>query len=650
MTSTAQVELHAERGTRHAFVVVGMHRSGTSAMTRTLSLLGATLPSNLMPPLEFNNEAGFWESQLVANLNDEILQALDSEWDDVFALRPREYLSNFDGVYIGRAVETLEEEFNGSELVVLKDPRISVLSSFWNRALRKAGYTTHYIVMVRNPLEVAESLRARDGFPFEKSLLLWSSYMVAVDRDTRHCQRTFVSYDQLMANWRVVRDKIESDARLPFPRDTAAASIEIDRHLQKRLRHNRATVEDLFSSPNVPDQTKTLYRTFLDACNGADVDCDAVDAIEAELAKIDSLMGPVLADLKSRARTLAKDVGELNQAEAEARNQAESLTQELAIERSAREAEELELRRLIESKSDELAAEHALRQTDAEINLHLASENSQLAGQLAAAQEQAHLRLSELSLTKTELDSAKTELDSVKTELVSIKTQLDSVKTELDSKTSEIAQLTDQVAESQDQARGYLSELNDSRKQLENLERVNADKDRLTKQLEAKNSELGTAVKLNEALIEENRCQMATILDQLQNSEIELAAKKKDVGSITSRLAITDEELRHARGEISILNRAMRDSEGTVTAKERQLRWLRLVNEVVNASTRGWRALLPPTWRRRRQLEALRLRGLFDARAYLQRYSDVVEAGADPLNHYIVHGMVEGRQADISLD
>jgi len=215
---------------RRAFVVVGMHRSGTSAMTRTLSLLGATLPARLTAPRN-DNEAGFWEPWMVALLNDEILEALDSDWDDVFAFRPKRYLSNFDGVYLARAIELLEQEFNGSELIVLKDPRISVLTTFWERALRQAGYSTHYVVMVRNPLEVAESLRARDGFPREKSFLLWSSYMIAIDRDTCGYPRTFVSYDQLMGDWRGVRRRIETGTGVPFPRDTAAAAIEIDRFL-----------------------------------------------------------------------------------------------------------------------------------------------------------------------------------------------------------------------------------------------------------------------------------------------------------------------------------------------------------------------------------------------------------------------------------
>ena len=164
--STASMEIQAARPVpaRRAFVVLGMHRSGTSAMTRMLSLLGARLPTELLKPAA-DNKAGFWEPQKVANLNDEILQALDSDWDDVFAFRPREYLSNFDRFYLGRATELLEQEFDGSEVIVLKDPRISVLTAFWDRALRELNYVPHYVVMVRNPLEVAESLRARNGFP-----------------------------------------------------------------------------------------------------------------------------------------------------------------------------------------------------------------------------------------------------------------------------------------------------------------------------------------------------------------------------------------------------------------------------------------------------------------------------------------------------
>ena len=44
---------------RRCLLVLGMHRSGTSALTRVLNLLGADLPATLAPPAD-DNETGFW--------------------------------------------------------------------------------------------------------------------------------------------------------------------------------------------------------------------------------------------------------------------------------------------------------------------------------------------------------------------------------------------------------------------------------------------------------------------------------------------------------------------------------------------------------------------------------------------------------------
>ena len=60
---------------RKALLVLGMHRSGTSAITRVLSLLGADLPQSLMPPAAGDNVRGYWESVEIAALHDELLAA-----------------------------------------------------------------------------------------------------------------------------------------------------------------------------------------------------------------------------------------------------------------------------------------------------------------------------------------------------------------------------------------------------------------------------------------------------------------------------------------------------------------------------------------------------------------------------------------------
>ncbi len=74
---------------RTAILVTGMHRSGTSALARTLSLMGAALPDELVPPNPGNPD-GHWEPQGMVDLNDRMLADagsdlysmvdVDSEW------------------------------------------------------------------------------------------------------------------------------------------------------------------------------------------------------------------------------------------------------------------------------------------------------------------------------------------------------------------------------------------------------------------------------------------------------------------------------------------------------------------------------------------------------------------------------------------
>ena len=54
--------------TRKVILVLGMHRSGTSAVTRCLNLLGAEIGSKLLPPAE-DNRSGFWEHADVVSIH-----------------------------------------------------------------------------------------------------------------------------------------------------------------------------------------------------------------------------------------------------------------------------------------------------------------------------------------------------------------------------------------------------------------------------------------------------------------------------------------------------------------------------------------------------------------------------------------------------
>src|SRR6266446_5884678 len=108
---------------RVALVVCGMHRTGTSAVARTFSLLGASLPDRLVPPNE-GNPKGHWEPEKVVALNDQMLQAAGSDLYSVVDFDPAWFAAPGAADYLEAARGVLRQEYGDSRFIVVKDPRI----------------------------------------------------------------------------------------------------------------------------------------------------------------------------------------------------------------------------------------------------------------------------------------------------------------------------------------------------------------------------------------------------------------------------------------------------------------------------------------------------------------------------------------------
>ena len=65
-----------------AILILGMHRSGTSALTRVLNLCGVDLGTRLIPPAAGNNENGFWEHVDAVDMHERLLLQLGRSWSD----------------------------------------------------------------------------------------------------------------------------------------------------------------------------------------------------------------------------------------------------------------------------------------------------------------------------------------------------------------------------------------------------------------------------------------------------------------------------------------------------------------------------------------------------------------------------------------
>ncbi|MBZ9890185.1 hypothetical protein LB559_19865 [Mesorhizobium sp. BR1-1-3] len=235
---------------RTAIVVVGMHRSGTSALARVLSLLGATLPRNLNPA-GLGNEIGHWEPEAAVRLNDQILDLAESPVNDVQG-PAGEWLQRPEALaFVDRLADLIADEYGDDPLFVLKDPRIALLFPLWRVALGRLKIRCATVVISRNPVEVALSLAKRQGvagdwqsWPLERGGLLWLRYNLAAEEYTRGVDRAFCDYSKLLEDWRAVVRRLGDELNIAWPKSIPDAASEIDGFLSRDRRHHQEP-EDL---------------------------------------------------------------------------------------------------------------------------------------------------------------------------------------------------------------------------------------------------------------------------------------------------------------------------------------------------------------------------------------------------------------------
>jgi hypothetical protein len=218
---------HTPRPERLAVVVLGMHRSGTSALTRMINLLGAQLPQRMIPPSARSNPSGHWESRAIQELNDEVLAVLGSRWDDWRPVTALECGGSALEPARRRAVDLLHDEFQGAPLFVLKDPRICRLLPFWRDVLARFGASPRYVLVWRDPDAVCASLHRRNRLEPAESRLMWLRHVLDAEFHSRGARRSLVSYRALLADWRAVAEQMSAELGITWPhRAHATPAIE----------------------------------------------------------------------------------------------------------------------------------------------------------------------------------------------------------------------------------------------------------------------------------------------------------------------------------------------------------------------------------------------------------------------------------------
>ena len=301
--------------------IAGMHRAGTSMVARLLEGCGLDLggAANFAPPAPDNRD-GYWEDLRFLALNERILDRFQGAWD-----HPPAFPKGWE------ASAQVEPELRDASALVQtrsepwgwKDPRNSLTLPFWRRLLPGL----RVVVCVRNPLEVADSLRAR-GYTSERfGLALWESYHCAIEDTVDSSFGLFTHYESFLADPGAELERVLGFLAL---KPSAGVREAVLSAASPGARHQRRTSAEVEAS-GLSAEGKRLYGALCDRS------------------------GPVYAQVRQREPSAQSPAPPAPRDEAAPRGLAEQLAEVMAV-LEAREVELSSIKPVLVARNEEVAS------------------------------------------------------------------------------------------------------------------------------------------------------------------------------------------------------------------------------------------------------------------------------------------------------
>ena len=236
-----------------------MHRSGTSALARGLQMLGVYLGNDFLSP-QPDNPTGYWEDKNIYEINERLLAVFGLKWEDVALIDDARWHEQAVEPLLAEAVQYLRSQYASHLLWGFKDPRTIRLLPFWRSALHRLEIDECYLVVIRNPRSVANSLMRRHGMDAVTAHLLWLVYVVpnlGLIADRRFI---VADYDLVMADPRRELERIALGLNIPL-NDTNKAGVDqfASNFLDANLRHSFFNASDFELGLNLPPLTREAY-------------------------------------------------------------------------------------------------------------------------------------------------------------------------------------------------------------------------------------------------------------------------------------------------------------------------------------------------------------------------------------------------------
>lgn len=611
-----EIEVHnagRQVSKRQAVLVPGMHRSGSSALSGMLAMLGAQPPRSLMPPTK-DNPRGYWESVVLMGFHDEIFASAGTGWSDWGQFNPTWMESPIAEDFRERLPAILEQEYGQARLLLVKDPRVCRLLPFWLQALSALDITPKIVLPLRHPMEVARSLGVRDDLGRHHSQLMWLRHVLDAEFSSRGCERVLVSYADILADWRMQATRIGETLDIKWPRWSGSSQAEIDAFLVADLRHHAANNGDNVGSSELAGWPAEVYQALLQlAAAGPETRTamDRLDNIREELNRSGAIYAPVVHETEKRLERKLDDLAasyELSQRDGEAsRNLVAGLQNDVAS-----------LHETLSFRDAELAAMKEKLQITNALMMKASQSNADLQGQVKASQVEISRMASEHVAYAAEMQGQVDALRSEIRELGQLKEEKGQVEESLRVRFSEIAKLTAMAIE-------------------------------LEQSVAAKDHELAEVRALRSEEEEEHKASLRALENELDMHR-QIATSRQD------QIRLMRES--RAWKVVMLLRRMVRASGGSSAIEN-----VDLPDDVTIRNS----GLFDQTWYLRRYSD-VRKKGMdpvkhylrygasegrdpgpgFSTKGYLQRYPDVAASGLNPLLHYIRYGLNEGRAARIA--
>lgn len=299
-----------ELSKKEIIIVLGVQRSGTSAITKALSVLDTDLGSDLIDKHDIVNSTGFWEDSDIYELNKDILSYLGIEWSSLREVILDDFSDEKLESFATQAFEILSRKVKNDTVFVLKEPRITKLLSFWCYVFDKYNFSCRYVVALRKPNDVISSFSRLNGVMVSELesnadyvSLLWVSYLLMTLNIIANKRYIIVDYDELLENPKDVIFTISDVLNIPY--DSEKLEIFCNEFLNKKLNHSVKMSYQI----SIADELYTILNKIKN--NNYDFSIEkSIETIEKEYKKYCNFFF-LIGDFKNKANRHSSRVKEL---------------------------------------------------------------------------------------------------------------------------------------------------------------------------------------------------------------------------------------------------------------------------------------------------------------------------------------------------